>query len=61
MESIKAAEARVVAADQKSTSIKMLVCKAKGQVSEVELEFEQAKRYADVMMDNAKSSATKLK
>lgn len=51
----------MAATDRKAASIEMLACEAKGRALEVELKFQQAKRHADVAMDDAKSLAKKLK
>lgn len=61
MESIKIAETKVVAADRKAASTKVLVCKAEGRALKVELAFQQAKRHANIVMDDARSLAKKLK
>lgn len=61
MKSIEAAETKVATTNWKVASIKMLAYKAEGRASETKQEFQQAKRHADVVMDDAKSFAKKLK
>lgn len=61
MESIEATEAKVAAADRKATSTEMLVYEAEGRALEAKLAFQQAKRHVDIAMDDAESSAKKLK